>query len=334
MRVLKIFGLALLALIGLVIILGLIAPDRIITQQSTVINAPQSAVFAAVNDLEQWPAWSPWNRRDSTMQVTYTESTVGAGAYYTWTSETSGNGQMTITDTYGMDSLHTLVEFDGQGNTLAKFFFDPQGNQQTKVTWSFDAKFPFPFNAMLFFQDIKSFIDKDYAEGLGYLKGYVEARVAEQSELEVTTIDFPGAYYLVQRNEITMDEMPSYFATVMPAVGAAFTENGVEMLGPPSALIYVWDEENQRSDMALGIPAAPGITLAGLTVAEIPASQALRIDYYGDYEGVGAAHYALEAYMQNQGLTFKAPALERYVTDPASEPDTSKWLTEIVYLVE
>jgi hypothetical protein len=334
MRILKIIGLVLLFLIGLVVILSLIAPNRIVTQQSVVIDAPAAAVFTAVNELEEWPAWSPWNLRDSTMQLEYAETTSGAGAYYTWTSDNSGSGQMTITDTYGVDSLHTLVEFDGQGNTLANFYFEPQGNQQTKVTWSFDSRFPFPFNAMLLFQDFKSFIDQDYAEGLGNLKAYVESKQADIQSLEIKRVDFPGVYYLGQRKEIGMDEMEAHFANLMPAIGAAFADGRVAMQGAPTALYYTWDEENRRSDMAIGIPAAPGTTLAGLTALEIPASQALQIDYYGPYEGVGAAHYAMDDYLKANGLTFKAPALERYVTDPATEPDTSQWLTEVIYFVE
>lgn len=334
MRVLKIFGLILLALVALVLIMGLIAPNRIVTQQSTVINASQAATFQAVNDLKQWPEWSPWNQRDNTMKIEYSEKTEGAGAYYSWTSENSGAGQMTITDTYGTDSLTTLVEFDGQGNTIAKFLFEPQSNAETKVTWSFDATFPYPFNAMMLFQDVKSFIDKDYAEGLGYLKAYVEGKSTATPAFEISMIDYPGAYYLVQRDVVSMSDMNDHFQTVMPAVGKAFIDNDIAMAGAPSGLYYTWDEESQTSDMALGVPAAAGTTLAGLTTITLPAGKALQVNHYGDYAGTAGAHGALDAYMKEKGLTFKAPAMERYVTDPTTEPDTSKWLTEVIYFIE
>jgi effector-binding domain-containing protein len=55
------------------------------------------------------------------------------------------------------------------------------------------------------------------------------------------------------------------------------------------------------------------------------------VEYYGNPEGTGAAHGAIESYCKQQGLVAGEPAIEEYVTDPASEPDTSKWLTRIYY---
>ena len=40
---------------------------------------------------------------------------------------------------------------------------------------------------------------------------------------------------------------------------------------------------------------------------------------------------AIEGYCKQHGLEAGVPAIEEYVTDPASEPDTSKWLTRIYY---
>jgi effector-binding domain-containing protein len=57
----------------------------------------------------------------------------------------------------------------------------------------------------------------------------------------------------------------------------------------------------------------------------------LYIDYYGAYSGTGEAHYLIEEYAKENGITIGAPAVEMYVTDPKSEPDTAKWLTKVLY---
>jgi len=49
---------------------------------------------------------------------------------------------------------------------------------------------------------------------------------------------------------------------------------------------------------------------------------------------VGQAHMAMEKYINENKLEALTPAVEEYVTDPGSEPDSTKWLTKIVYFVK
>ena len=63
----------------------------------------------------------------------------------------------------------------------------------------------------------------------------------------------------------------------------------------------------------------------------VPAGKAHVIDYYGAYEGIGDAHWAMDAFLKKNNLKAGAPVIEEYVTDPGIEPDQSKWLTKIYY---
>ncbi|MGH1437101.1 MAG: SRPBCC family protein [Lewinella sp.] len=335
MKVLKTLGLVVLGLLAIVALLGLIAPNQVVISRSTTINAAPATVYQVVSELPSWERWSPWQRRDATIKNEYSETTAGAGAYYTWTSEDSGAGQLTITDAWGPDSLHTLIEFDGQGNTNSNWYFKP-ADKGTEVTWTFDSKFPFPFNAMLLFQDFEGMISKDYEEGLAFLKEEVESILPAGPDLTIQEVDFPATHYLVKRATVAMKDMGAHFQEVMPAVGMAFGESGVAMAGTPTGLFYTWDEETQTSDVAIGIPAASGAAIEGLTSIDIPAGRALQINYVGPYEGTGAAHEALDAYMVANGLKFQAPAIEKYMGDPGpdTETDPNKWMTQIVYLLE
>lgn len=335
MKVLKTLGLVVLGLLAIVALLGLIAPNQVAISRSTTINAAPATVYQVVSELPSWERWSPWQRRDATIKNEYSETKAGAGAYYTWTSEDSGAGQLTITDAWGPDSLHTLIEFDGQGNTNSNWYFKP-ADKGTEVTWTFDSKFPFPFNAMLLFQDFEGMISKDYEEGLAFLKEEVESILPAGPDLTIQEVDFLATHYLVKRATVAMKDMGAHFQEVMPAVGMAFGESGVAMAGTPTGLFYTWDEETQTSDVAIGIPAASGATIEGLTSIEIPAGRALQINYVGPYEGTGAAHEAIAAYIEANGLIGKEPAIERYMGDPGpdTETDPNKWMTQVLYMLE
>lgn len=331
MKILKRLGIGILLLLGIILVLAAFAPKEMNISRTTTINASHTDVFNAVNQLETWEHWSPWQRHDTTIVNVYSDKSEGQGAYYTWTSENSGDGQMTITDVYEMDSLKTLLEFDGQGNATADFFFAPNEGG-TDVTWTFHSDMTYPFNAMLLFQDMEGILGEYYEEGLEHLKKHVEAN--QTPAYKVEKIDFPATRYLAQKATVKMADMGQHFQTVMPEVAQAFLSNNVKMAGPASGLFYTWDQETQTSDLAIGIPAALDADIDGLSVIDLAASVALKINYYGPYEGTGKAHEAMNTFLVKRDLLDKSSlAIERYITDPTTEPDPEKWLTEVIYLV-
>lgn len=335
MKFLKIVGYIVAALIVLILILGAIAPKEVTTSRSIVINADQATVFSLVNELPSWERWSPWQQRDSTIINTYGEKTAGTGASYSWTSKDSGDGELTITESFEADSIHIAMIFDGQGNAFSNWYFEPVDGG-TKATWTFASTFPFPFNAIIALQDVEGMLNKDYDEGLAFLKAEAERILPEPPTLRVQRIDFPATRYVGQRKTVGIAELSDHFQTVMPDVGVAVAESGAEMTGAPSGLYYLWDEEQQMTDLAIAIPVAAGTELDGLEVFDLPAGPALQVDYVGVYDGVGTAHEALDAYMQANGLTRKEPAIEAYLADPGPETETdpNKWMTQVIYLLE
>jgi effector-binding domain-containing protein len=114
--------------------------------------------------------------------------------------------------------------------------------------------------------------------------------------------------------------------TIMQALG----NRGIEMAGPPTNLYYEWDTDNQRADMAAAMPIKSIAQLGeDIEIIDLPAGKVITLDYLGDYDKMEDAYYALEDYANDRGLEIVMPAVEEYVTDPGSEPDTSKWLTRI-----
>ncbi len=103
----------------------------------------------------------------------------------------------------------------------------------------------------------------------------------------------------------------------------------------PAGLYYEWDVEKMTADLAAAVAFTGDIkTPAGMEVINLPAGKSLTIDYMGGYNGIGSAHEAMDAYMKENKLEQLTPVIEEYVTDPASEPDSTKWLTKVVYFVK
>jgi effector-binding domain-containing protein len=99
------------------------------------------------------------------------------------------------------------------------------------------------------------------------------------------------------------------------------------------AMFWKWDEENNLTviEPALAVNSdKPGTErIMKKTTYGGPALKAIHLGGYN----TEAEHVALGKYMQDNNLEWPegAAAIEVYVTDPETEPDTSQWITEVYY---
>ncbi|MXY86299.1 MAG: GyrI-like domain-containing protein [Chloroflexi bacterium] len=133
----------------------------------------------------------------------------------------------------------------------------------------------------------------------------------------------------VMHAEASTEELPATFARIFPAVHAALTEQGVTDMGHVIAVYHSMDA-NQMT-LSGGIEIGDGVELSGeIELLEMPAGDAVKADHFGPYEGLGQTHEQVWQYVQEIGRMPSGGPIERYITDPGAEPDTSKWHTEIL----
>ncbi len=131
-------GLAALLLAGLAVVLVMAATseaDKRVSR-STTVNAPIETVFAQVNDLQNWSAWSPWKTMDPEMKLEYGPIRAGKDAWYSWDGEGVGTGKLTITDSAAYASIETAIDFGEMGEGSGSWSFTQEGDA-VEVTWAF-----------------------------------------------------------------------------------------------------------------------------------------------------------------------------------------------------
>ena len=85
--------------------------------------------------------------------------------------------------------------------------------------------------------------------------------------------------------------------------------------------------------MSIAIPVTGDAAAEGdFVTIDVETSPMAVYHHYGAYEKMMVGHMAMEEYFTKNNLEYKYPVMEQYVTDPGQEADTSKWLTNIVYL--
>jgi uncharacterized protein YndB with AHSA1/START domain len=173
-------GVVLVVGIGVVLVLAATKPDAFNVQRATSIKAPPEKIFALINDLHGWGAWSPYEKKDPAMKRTFSGAQSGKGAVYEWDGDKNvGKGRMEITDTSPPSKIVIKLDFISpfEGHNTAEFTMDPRGgaaNADTNVTWAMHGPAPFMSKVMQVFLNLDRMIGKDFEEGLGNLKALAE----------------------------------------------------------------------------------------------------------------------------------------------------------------
>lgn len=172
----------LIALVVIVIVFVLIVamrPADFRITRSATIAAPPEVVFAQVNDLHRWDAWSPWAKLDPNIKQTHEGAAAGVGAVYSWEGNKEvGAGRMTITDSTTNELIRIKLEFlkpFAAVNTTEFTFKAADANgQKTEIVWAMSGKNGFMSKAFCLFMDMDKMVGGDFEKGLASLKTLAE----------------------------------------------------------------------------------------------------------------------------------------------------------------
>ncbi len=167
-----------LALVGIILLLALIAPKTYDVNRSVEIGRPKSEVFEYIKYLKNNDTWSPWARKDPNMdkKFTGTDGEVGAISYWNGNKDV-GEGEQEITKIIPGKRIEGQLRFLKPWKSTSDCYFDvePGTNNGTKVTWGFKGNNKFPMSIMMLFMSMDKMVGKDFEEGLSTLKSQMES---------------------------------------------------------------------------------------------------------------------------------------------------------------
>jgi effector-binding domain-containing protein len=298
-------------------------------QRSITIDAPESKVRPAIENFAEWPKWSPWLCMEpaAKLDVHGTPGQVGHG--YSWDGEVVGAGNMEIVANEGATQrmqLNFLKPFKSQAKVA--FQIQPQGGEQTEVTWHMDGKMPF----FLFFMIgmMKTFIGMDYERGLKMLKEYVETGNVQSKTEFAGIVEVPTCQYLGVTGECSTDDIGQSMGETLPRAHQLATEGGLEIDGPPGALYHKFDMKARRCKYTNIIPVKLAQPVSGAVAGAIQPCRAIKIVHYGSYHHLGNAWSTAHSHLRYKKLKPHKTqcAFEFYPNDPEETP-VEELLTEI-----
>ena len=156
-------------------------PPTYHVERSLSMAAPPEQVFAVLNDLHRFPEWSPWQKLDPAMKVTYDGPATGVGASYSWVGNSeAGEGRMTTTEATPPSSITQKLEFlkPFKSECAVHFTIAPETGG-SRITWAIDGNYNYVSKVMCLFMSMDSMMGKDFESGLANLKTVSEAASAQ-----------------------------------------------------------------------------------------------------------------------------------------------------------
>jgi len=172
---------ALVVVVAAFVIVVATRPAEFHIERSITVGTPPTRVFAQVNDLHAWAAWSPWEKLDPKMARTHSGAPAGPGATYAWKSESGkvGQGRMTIEKseppTRVVVTLEFIKPFAATNTVTFSFHATAEG---TKVTWAMHGRNGFMGKAFALLMNMDKTVGGDFERGLAGLKAVAEAAPA------------------------------------------------------------------------------------------------------------------------------------------------------------
>lgn len=336
MKVLKILGLLILVVILLAVGAIIFGPSEVHMQRETTINSSADAVFAEVQGFRTFDQFSAWSEIDTAARVKIEGPLFGVGASYSWDSDNPdlGKGTIEIVEFESNRMVKSKMSFEGfPGEPTASWILE-EADGVTNVRYTYDQEGISGIWKLLAF-GTEGMLSPMYERTLEKLKARVESRsglTAKISLVDVEPITFAGKEATSSHD---VSEISKVMGDTYGAIIMALSQNGLNMSGGyPLAITTAYDETT--ISMICGIPVAEDAVMeeGDVSIMQSPEGMAVRALHFGDYALLKDTHEQINQYAIYYNYEIAGMPWEVYVTDPTSETDTTKWLTEVYYPVK
>jgi effector-binding domain-containing protein len=309
---------------------------------SKEMEVPAGMIYNTVNEYRSWQDWGPWMELDPDVILSYSDTTYGIGAAYSWKSEHPevGIGSMRTISVAENSSIEQEIVFDtpfGESRSDVYWKFEPvDSSSKVKVTWGMKGEQTFFEKVFMglqpepFEDSMRSMLDK----GLNNLEENVLKEMNKFSIVVDGIRQHGGSYYLYTTTASKINEIGSRMAPMFGMISDFMNENSITFSGMPFTVYNQIDEANGTVIFSCGIPVNERvITPEGSSVlcGYLKPTRALKTTLEGNYEHLGKAYDKARSFILENNLIedITNPMFEIYANDPGQVSNPAEWVTEI-----
>jgi AraC family transcriptional regulator len=165
---------------------------------------------------------------------------------------------------------------------------------------------------------------------IGLFRASLESQEPTMS-YDITRQAIPQTTFLYKKARCSHADIAKTLGQLLGPVFQYAMTNGIELRSPPTTLYVEWGPG--MVTIHAGMMVAAANPPDGMFVETLPACEAAVTIHTGPYEGLRAAHAAVDEWIATQGLEKAGAPREVYLTDPGEVPDPKQWKTQLVWPV-
>lgn len=176
MKIMKTIATTLITAIAAISIYATTKPDDFKVERSNTIKASSEKIFPLINDFNNWPQWSPWEKLDPNMKQTLKGAPKGVGAISEWEGNSDvGAGKIEIIKSTPSSQISMKLDMikPFQASNDVEFTLATE-KDMTKVTWSMSGKNNFIAKVISIFMNCEKMVGDQFEKGLESLKEVAE----------------------------------------------------------------------------------------------------------------------------------------------------------------
>lgn len=331
MKALKIIGIILLIVVVLLLIIALFLPKDVYVESKMTINTPANTIFKQVNSMSNWSHWSPFDDEEDDYEMLYEGEKTGVGSIQRWVGKEGDGGTAEIIESVPYKEIKTEMIFMEEDKAYGHWTFEEYPDS-TVVTWGIDfldLSYPLGRYQGLLMQSMMNFY---FEEGLKGLKEYAESLPPYP---EITKKTFEAQPSVTVMDTAYFNDMSAKMGEMFGILEKFAKVKRLEMSGYPFAVYYDYNMEEGWTVVRCGIPIGKEVKGKGpVEFFTLGPAEVLFCVHKGSYQTLDATYTALIEYMEEYGLEPAGPSYEVYVTDPTTETDTTKWITNVYFPVK
>lgn len=130
------------------------------------------------------------------------------------------------------------------------------------------------------------------------------------------------------RDVVATDQLPAFFDRAFSALPELISMQGIAITGPAFSLYH--NHPSDTVDVEVGFTTDRAIEASGgVEAGSLPSGRVARVVHGGGYDELPDAWDRLGAWMSEQGLSFRMPFWEVYLTEPSPDMDPADLRTEL-----
>lgn len=160
-------------------------------------------------------------------------------------------------------------------------------------------------------------------------------------DYEVVVREIPPEHLASVRGTYPISQLPEVMPREFDRIMGALRAEGVQPAGGAVAIYHGWTEDTVDVEIAFTIRGVffPQDVRRGskhhpqgaVQASMVPGGKVLSTRHVGPYDQIAAAYGAIQAYARANDLKLADKMWEKYLTDPAKEPDIGKHVTEVFW---